>query len=52
MAYQRVAKVVVTQVLNIETGSERKLWPDLVREGCRERAFVLGCNTVMGRPEW
>ena len=50
MVGQRVARVTMRRTLNTETGSKKKPWPNLIRGACRARAFVLGCNTVAGRP--
>ena len=49
---RRAAKAAMRRVLDTEIGNKKKPWIDLVKRACRVRAFVPGCNTVVGRPEW
>lgn len=44
--------MAIRWALNIETDNKRKPRLDLVKEACRERAFILACNIITGRPRW
>lgn len=48
----RAVKAAVTRAPNIEIGNNRTLWTVLIREAYRIMSYVLGYNTVAGRPGW
>lgn len=49
---QRVAKVILTWILNTGTSNKRNLWLDLVKMVCKVKAFASGYNIIMAWLGW